>query len=232
LKTSKKFVNGILNAIIVTIVIAFIYFLFFTNTGSRLTHTHLDELVAYLRSFGAYALLFGIFAIILQTFIPFSPFILIAGANVLVFGFTRGFIINYLAASFGAILAFLFARYLASAWVERKMVRFPLMQEFNKRMETEGFFYILLGRLIPVFPSSILNYGGGISKISLRNFVWATLLGKFPIILMESIIAHDLRNWHQYRGRVWLLLSLFILLIIIGNWWRKRSARRIKSERP
>jgi uncharacterized membrane protein YdjX (TVP38/TMEM64 family) len=189
-------------------------------------------LAAYLRSFGAYAVIFGIFAIILQTFFPISPFFLIAGANVLVFGFTRGFIINYLAASFGAILAFLVARYLARAWVERKMARFPMMQEFNRRMETEGFFYILLGRLISVFPSSIINYGGGISKISMRDFVWATLLGKFPIILMESIIAHDLQNWHHYRGRVLLLLSLFILLIIIGNWMRKRSARRQKSERP
>jgi uncharacterized membrane protein YdjX (TVP38/TMEM64 family) len=216
----------------VAIVIAFVYFLFFTHSLSKLTHTHLDELAAYLRSFGAYAVIFGIFAIILQTFFPISPFFLIAGANVLVFGFTRGFIINYLAASFGAILAFLVARYLARAWVERKMARFPMMQEFNRRMETEGFFYILLGRLISVFPSSIINYGGGISKISMRDFVWATLLGKFPIILMESIIAHDLQNWHHYRGRVLLLLSLFILLIIIGNWMRKRSARRQKSERP
>jgi uncharacterized membrane protein YdjX (TVP38/TMEM64 family) len=229
---SKKLGYGSLNVIMVAIVIAFIYFLFFTHSGYKLTHTHLDELVDNLKSYGAYAIMFGIFAIILQTFIPFSPFILIAGANVLVFGFTRGFIINYLAASFGAILAFLFARYLARNWVERKMARFPVMQEFNKRMETEGFFYILLGRLISVFPSSIVNYGGGISKISMRNFVWATLLGKFPIILMESIIAHDLRNWHHYRGRVLILLSLFILLIIIGNWLRKRSAKRLKNERP
>jgi uncharacterized membrane protein YdjX (TVP38/TMEM64 family) len=232
LKKSTKLGYGILNVIIVAIVIAFIYFLFFTHSGYKLTHTHLDELVAYFKSFGAYAIMFGVFAIILQTFIPFSPFILIAGANVLVFGFTRGFIINYLAASFGAVLAFLFARYLAHAWVERRMARFPAMQEFNKRMATEGFFYILLGRLISVFPSSIVNYGGGISNISMRDFVWATLLGKFPIILMECIIAHDLQNWHHYRGRVLLLLSLFILLIIIGIWMKKRNTRRLKSERP
>jgi uncharacterized membrane protein YdjX (TVP38/TMEM64 family) len=231
LKTSTKLRLGILNASMVAIVVTFIYFLFFTHSGYKLTHTNIDGLVVYIRSYGSYALMFGIFAILLQTFIPFSPFILIAAANVLVFGFTRGLIINYTAACLGAFLAFLFARYLGHAWVERKMARFPKIYEFNKRMETEGFFYVLLGRLISFFPSSIINYGGGISKIKMRDFVMATLIGKFPIIFMECIIAHDLQHWQQYRGRVLLLLSFFILLIIIGNWMRKRSSRRQNSER-
>jgi uncharacterized membrane protein YdjX (TVP38/TMEM64 family) len=216
----------LLNIIIVIMVGAVIYLLVFTENGSKLTHTNINELAAYLRSYGAYAMIFGIMAIILQTFIPFSPFILIAGANVLVFGFMNGLIINYISACVGALLAFLFARYLGRDWVERKMARFPAMRQFNIRMETEGFFYILLGRLISFFPSSIVNYGGGISKVKLRDFISATLLGKFPIIFMECMIAHDLQNWRHYRGRLVLLLCFFILLIILGNWIRKRSLRR------
>jgi uncharacterized membrane protein YdjX (TVP38/TMEM64 family) len=231
LKTSANLSWAILKVCMVTIVVAFIYFLFYSHSGHKLTHTNIDELAVYLRSYGSYALMFGILAILLQTFIPFSPFFLIAAANVLVFGFTRGFIINYFAACLGAFLAFLFARYLGHAWVEGKMARFPKMREFNKRMETEGFYYVLLGRLISFFPSSIINYGAGISKIKLRDFVLATLIGKFPIIFMECIIAHDLQHWKHYRGRALILLSLFILLMIIGNWMRKRSSRRQKSER-
>jgi uncharacterized membrane protein YdjX (TVP38/TMEM64 family) len=225
LKTSTKLRVSFLILCIAVIVIAFIYFLFFTHSAYKLTHMNIDELAVFLRSYGAYALIFGIFAILLQTFIPFSPFFLIAAANVLVFGFTRGLVINYLAACFGAYLAFLFARYVGRAWVERKMARFPKLREFNKRMETEGFFYVLLGRLISFFPSSIINYGGGISKIKMRDFVLATLIGKFPIIFMECLIAHDLQHWKDYRGRVWLVLSFFIVLIIIGNWMRKSSSR-------
>jgi uncharacterized membrane protein YdjX (TVP38/TMEM64 family) len=231
LKTSTNLRWGILKVCMIAIAIAFIYFLFFSHSGYKLTHTNIDELAVYLRSYGSYALMFGIFAILLQTFIPFSPFFLIAAANVLVFGFTRGLIINYIAACIGAFLAFLFARYLGHAWVERKMARYPKMREFNKRMETEGFYYVLLGRLISFFPSSIVNYGGGISKIKLRDFVLATLIGKFPIIFIECVIAHDLQHWKHYRGRVLLLLCIFILLIIIGNWIRKRSSRRQNSER-
>jgi uncharacterized membrane protein YdjX (TVP38/TMEM64 family) len=229
MKTATKVRWGLLPICMVAVVVAFIYFLLFTKSGYKLTHTNIDELAAYLRSYGSYALMFGIFAILLQTFIPFSPFILLAAANVLVFGFTRGLLINYIAACLGAYLAFLFARYIGRDWVERKMSRFPKIHEFNKRMETEGFFYVLLGRLISFFPSSIVNYGGGISKIKMRDFVLATLIGKFPIIFIECLIAHDLQHWKQYRGRVLLLLSFFILLIIVGNWMRIRSLRRRSS---
>jgi uncharacterized membrane protein YdjX (TVP38/TMEM64 family) len=232
LKKSANLGYYLLYVILILLVAAVIFFLFFTENGSKLTHTNIDELAAYLKSYGTYALVFGILAIILQTFIPFSPFILIAGANVLVFGFIHGLILNYTSACIGAILAFLFARYLGRDWVERKMARFPAMRQFNTRMETEGFFYVLLGRLISFFPSSIVNYGAGISKVKLRDFMLATFLGKFPIIFMECVIAHDIQNWRHYRGRLVLLLSFFILLIIIGNWIRKKSTRRQKSERP
>jgi uncharacterized membrane protein YdjX (TVP38/TMEM64 family) len=217
---------------LISLIIGVVYFLFFTDSGSKLTHINIDDLVSRLKSYGPYALIIGILAIILQTFIPFSPFILIAGANVLVFGFMYGFIINYAASCVGAILAFLFARHLGRAWVERKMMCFPIMHQFNKRLEKEGFIYILLGRLMFMFPSSVVNYGGGISKISNRDFITATLIGKFPIIFMESLIAHDLKNFHQYRGRLLLLLTIFILLIIIGNWMRQKSSRRQNDERP
>jgi uncharacterized membrane protein YdjX (TVP38/TMEM64 family) len=216
----------------ITIIIVIVYFLFFTNSGSKLMHTNIDDLVVHLKSYGSYALIIGILAILLQTFIPFSPFILIAAANVLVFGFIYGFIINYAAACLGAVLAFLFARHLGRAWVERKMTRFPMMHQFNKRLETEGFIYVLLGRLMFIFPSSVVNYGGGISKISNRDFITATLLGKLPVIFMECLIAHDLQHLDQYRGRILLLLTIFILLIIIGNWIRQKSSRRQNNERP
>jgi uncharacterized membrane protein YdjX (TVP38/TMEM64 family) len=220
----------ILSAVLIAVLTTLIYFLFLKGAGSNLSHTSLEDWATLLRSYGPYAIIISLIAILLQTFIPFSPLFLIIAANVLVFGLSQGFIISYTGASCGAVLAFFFARYLGRDWVERKMARFPAMQQFYKRMEAEGFFYILLGRLIFVFPSSLVNYAAGISTIKKRDYVLATFVGKFPIILMEAYIAHDLQHLNQYRGRIVLLLTLFVLLIIIGNWMRKRNSRRQYNE--
>jgi uncharacterized membrane protein YdjX (TVP38/TMEM64 family) len=217
---------GFLSTGIIVLVLVLLYLLSFTQIGFKLTHTNITELTVYLRSYGSFAIMISIFAILVHTFIPYSPFFLLLATNVLVFGFTTGLIINYLSSCFGAYLAFLFARYWGRKWVERKMERFPKIHDFNKRMESEGFFYVLLGRLVSFFPSSLLNYGGGISKIKMSDFVLATFVGKFPIIFIECIIAHDLQHWHQYRTRVLLLLGFFILLLILAIWLRKRNLKK------
>jgi uncharacterized membrane protein YdjX (TVP38/TMEM64 family) len=228
LKNSRKIGYSLSCVAIIAIAAYLLHQLFYTKTGLKITHTNINDLSAYLKSLGPLALIFGILAILIQTFIPFSPFMLLAGANVLAFGFYYGFTINYLASCAGAFLAFMFARYYGHDWVERKLERYPMVVQFNQKMKQEGFFYVLVGRFIPIFPSSIINFGGGVSKISVKHFIFATLLGKFPIIFLESLIAHDLQHLHRYRGRLLLLLTIFILLIIVGNWMRQKSLRRTK----
>jgi uncharacterized membrane protein YdjX (TVP38/TMEM64 family) len=93
-------------------------------------------------------------------------------------------------------------------------------------MERSGFLYVLFGRLIPVIPSSLINMGAGVSKIRFRPFLFATLLGKFPIVFLESQITNYLLHFKQYRGRLLLLLAIFATLIAIGYAFRKRLASR------
>jgi uncharacterized membrane protein YdjX (TVP38/TMEM64 family) len=226
LKHSRKIGYSLLYIAIIAVAAYLLHLLLYTRTGLKITHTNINDLSDYLKSLGPIALIIGVLAILVQTFIPFSPFMLLAGANVLAFGFYYGFLINYLASCAGALLVFMFARYYGHDWVERKLMRYPMAVQFNQRMKQEGFFYVLIGRFIPIFPSSIINLGAGVSKISLQHFLFATLLGKLPIIFLESLITHDLQHLHRYRGRLLLLLTIFILLIIIGNWMRQKSIRR------
>ncbi len=193
-----------------------VYLLFFTELGRLFTHSNVPQLSAELSSFGVYSVLFGVLAVLLQTFFPVVPFVVVAGANVLVFGLWRGFAINYLSAVSGALLAFLFARYLASDWAEKKLSRYPTVQKFNRKLESRGFLYILLGRFIPVIPSTAINFGAGVSKISLRHFTYGTLIGKLPAVLFESMLGHDLLHFKQYKERLFILAVLFLLLLGIG----------------
>lgn len=194
-----------------------VYFFFFTKTGSKIIHTDVGQLSEYLRSFGAYAAVLGMLAVLFQTIIPFVPFVLVAGANVLVFGLGWGFTINYFMSVFGALIAFLFARYYAHEAIARRLERYPLMHVFNKKLEKHGLFYVLSGRLIPVIPSAAINFGSGLTKIRIRDFLVATVLGKIPIILLESFIGHDLVHFHENRGRLLLLLLIFAVLLAAGS---------------
>jgi uncharacterized membrane protein YdjX (TVP38/TMEM64 family) len=200
----------------VCLIAAAVILMIFSGSGKRLSHMNVEQLSDYLRSFGAFSVILGMAIVYVQVILPFVPFVLVAGANVLVFGLFWGFIINYVMAVLGSCTAFMFARYFGHDRVEHRLARYSTVKMFNKRMEEHGLFYVLLGRFIPVIPSTAVSLGAGVSKIKIRDFVLGTVIGKFPIIMLESFIGHDLLHFRQYKGRLLLLCLVFVLLLLIG----------------
>ncbi|PYI54411.1 TVP38/TMEM64 family protein [Paenibacillus flagellatus] len=198
------------------------YFVLFTEAGSELRHGNVEQLADLLHSFGIFAVIAGMLAIFFQTWFPFVPFVLLAGANAYVFGLCGGFAINYVMSCAAAVSAFVIARYVAHDYVEGKLAKYASVQSFNRKLERHGFFYTLLGRLIPVIPSSLINFGAGVSKIKFRPFFVATVIGKLPIVLMETLIGHDLLRFKEHKGRLFVVLLLFVLLLWAGHYMKSR----------
>ncbi|MCC2686717.1 MAG: hypothetical protein K0R75_3616 [Paenibacillaceae bacterium] len=213
----KRPVKWAIYAGIVAVAAYLVYFLFFTRAGIKLTHTNVIQLANYMRSLGGYAFLIGMLAVLLQTVVPVVPFVLIAGANVIVFGLWNGFLINYSMSLVGASLAFIFAKYFAHDWIARRISRFPQVVSFNQQLERQGFLYVLIGRLIPVIPSSAINHGAGITRIKFIPFLLATCIGKLPIVFLESFIGYDLLHFRKNHTRLLILLAIFCLLFYLGN---------------
>lgn len=205
-------------AVIIVLAILFIQ----SKAGRHLSMPNVEELSEYLRSFGAFSVFLGMAIIYIQVIVPFVPFVLVAGANVMVFGLYWGFLINYSMAVLGAISAFMFARYFGHDRVERFLSRYPAVKGFNKNLEKHGFFYVLMGRMIPVIPSTAISFGAGISKVKLRDYFLGTVIGKLPIVLLESFIGHDLIHFNEYKGRLLVLCAVFVLLLLAGSFFKNK----------
>ena len=114
-------------------------------------------------------------------FLPGS--ILTLGAG-FVFGVVRGAIVVSISATLGATAAFLIGRYLARDWVSKKIegnVKFKLIDEAVAR---EGWKIVGLTRLSPVFPFNLLNYAFGLTRVSLRDYFFASWIGMMPGTVM------------------------------------------------
>jgi len=200
--------------------------LFFTRQGVRFTHMGMHQLSEYLQSLGIAGQVVGALLVFVQTLVPFVPFVFVAGVNVLIYSSPWGFVVNYIMACLGATAAFLFARYYGHDRVMKRVQQYPLAVQFNKQMERNGFFYVFIGRLIPVMPSSLVSLGAGITKIPLRQYILATWLGKLPMVFLESQITQYLLHFKQYRGRLLLLLAILAALTAVGYMFRKKLVTR------
>jgi len=129
-----------------------------------------------------------IYALATVLFVPGVVFSLIGGA---LFGPFWGTVYNLLGASLGATLAFLAARYIASDWVARKSA--GRIKQLIAGVEAEGWRFVALTRLVPLFPFNLLNYALGLTRIRFWHYVLATLICMAP-----GAAAY---TWLGYAGR-------------------------------
>jgi uncharacterized membrane protein YdjX (TVP38/TMEM64 family) len=118
-------------------------------------------------------------------FIPGS--VLTLGGGVL-FGVFWGSIYVFIAATFGAIFAFLIGRYLSRDWVYKQIEKYPKFQAIDRAVAREGWKIVLLTRLSPLFPFNLLNYALGITQVSLKDYIFGSI-GMFPGTVMYVYIG-------------------------------------------
>lgn len=109
-------------------------------------------------------------------FLPGSLLTLGAG---FVFGVVQGSILVFVGATTGATAAFLVGRYIARGWISKKIEGNQKFASIDKAVGKEGFKIVLLTRLSPIFPFNVLNYAMGLTSVSLKDYVLASI-GMLP----------------------------------------------------
>ncbi len=162
-------------------------------------------------------------------FIPGS--ILTLGAGVL-FGVVKGSIIVSLAATAGATCAFLVGKYLARDWIAKKIRANPKFQAIDEAVAREGWKIVGLTRLSPIFPFNLLNYAYGLTRVSLRDYFFASWVGMMPGTVMyvyigslAGKIAKIGSERHPRTSAEWALYILGLIATAVVTVYITRLAR-------
>ncbi len=118
-------------------------------------------------------------------FLPGSVLTLAGGA---LFGPVLGTFLNLTAATIGAMISFVAARYLAHDWVEKKTG--GRLKSLKQGVEGEGWKFVAFVRLVPLFPFNLLNYALGLTKIKLSHYSIATYICMLPGAIAYTYIGY------------------------------------------
>lgn len=149
----------------------------------------IPRFAVYIDSLGAWGPIMFIVGYVVATvaLVPGSLLTLAAGA---LFGLTKGTAIAFLSATLGASAAFLVSRYLARGEVERRLGADQRFVAIDRAISRQGRTIVLLLRLSPIFPFSLLNYALGLTQVRFLDFLIASI-GMLPGTLL-----------YVYYGRV------------------------------
>lgn len=186
------------------------------------------EWVQGLGNWGAVAFVLG-YAVAVVAFVPGSLLTLVGGA---IFGLFWGTVLVFAGATAGSALAFLIARYLARPAVERRLGRDERLQRIDRAVEAQGLKVVLLLRLSPVFPFTLLNYALGVTRVRARDYLLASV-GMLPGTLLyvyygkaAGDIATLLSSGPQQGSGYYVVLGIGLAATLAVTVLVTRMARR------
>jgi uncharacterized membrane protein YdjX (TVP38/TMEM64 family) len=97
----------------------------------------------------------------------------------LIYGPWFGSLLVFIGACLGAEVVFLLGRSWLRDWALRRLAGSPRLRLLEQAVGREGLRLVLLTRLSPLFPFSLLNLAYGLSGVSLRDYSLG-LLGILP----------------------------------------------------
>lgn len=138
--------------------------------------------------------------------IPTAPVTMVGGV---LFGLPGGILLNMAGATIGAAIPLLLVRYFGRELVAHHLKgRWAMWDEAIAR---KGFWAILVLRLLPVIPFGLINFGSGLSRVGLASYLWATLLGTIPGVLIYTYMGVA-----ATEGSLWGVVGALVVLGLLA----------------
>ena len=186
---------------------------FFNLRGVRMTP---DGLRASVLGWGALAPLVYIAIVALRPFIFFPSTVLFIVAG-LAFGPWKGTLYAVIGGVIAAVVSFLLARSLGREFVQARLP--PRLQQMQETEWGAGLIFILL--LVPIVPMTAVNYGAGLSRVSLGHYVLAVVGALTPRAFAYCFFGDSLFDIGspQFIAALVLLALMVVVPALLRRRW-------------
>src|SRR5439155_6302114 len=100
------------------------------------------------------------------------------------FGLWWGFVIVFAGNLIATAVSFALSRSIARRWLRRKLSANQTLRALGPAVERESWKIILLSQLHPLFPTSLLNYIYGVTRIGFGSYMLWASVGRIPGVFL------------------------------------------------
>lgn len=187
-----------------------------------------DALIQYAEQHYALAVLIGFLIYTVSTALSLPGGLILSLAVGLVFGRWAGTVLIVFAATLGATLVFLAARYLFADMARKKIG--GLAQKINEGFTQDAFNYLLFLRLVPLFPFWLVNLAPAFTNVSLKTYITATAIGILPGTFVFANLGQNLGRISSTKDLLtppiigaFVLLGVFALIPVLYKKFKAKN---------
>lgn len=172
---------------------------------------------------GDFIIVFGL--VVILAAVPGIPFGLVGGVIGAKYGLLWGSLMNIAASTLAAALIYFSFRYLlnnlGTVWVERS----TSFRRMNMFIKNHSFWSLLIARMIPIMPASLINMYAGVFGLPFPIFILSTLIGKIPIMLIFAYVGVNMHSGSGEWMTVLVIYALCLLIIYVLYQWLNNKRR-------
>jgi len=172
-----------------------------------------DVVRHFIGGFGPWAIIVYVLLYTINTISILPPIAFMSLSAGFLFGPIFGFIALTLGSFLGTSATFFIARRFGGEFVD-KLIKGKAV-EFQRKLSKNGFLVILPIRLIGFPPWELVNYASGLSKISYKDYITATMIGIMPAVIIQVFFSDRLSSFNLKDPTLCMAVGAFVLLAVI-----------------
>lgn len=221
---SMKKNSGLIKIVATLCVIGLVFFLL-NAFGLTDKLTDVKTMQAWFQSLGiwgylAYILVYIVVAVFM---LPASALTIIGG---IAFGSIAGGLLSVTGATIGGTVAFIIARYVARDTILEKFCSNPIFKKIEEGAAKNGTNFLILTRLVPLFPYNVQNYAYGVTSINVFTFALVSFITMTPGSFIYAFLAGEIAtNGFSIVLLVQFTIAGIVLFFIslIPNYFAKKK---------
>ena len=159
------------------------------------TLSHFFPVVSFIAALQERVMSWGVWAAICYPLLFAACNILLLPGGILAvgagffFGLWWGVLIVLAGNVIATATSFALSRFVARRWFREKLSRNPMLRSLGPAVERESWKIILLSQLHPLFPTSLLNYFYGLTRIRFATYMLWASIGRIPGLFFYAYIG-------------------------------------------
>jgi uncharacterized membrane protein YdjX (TVP38/TMEM64 family) len=189
-------------------------------------HGDVDALQAQLQSLGAWGA-FVVVALILAHAVVFFPAEIVNATAGLTFGFWVALPIVMVSWVLSGLIAYWLGR-VAGRPLAVRLAGERRVAAAERLIDRTGAPALLLARLIPLVPYSLVGYLAGAARVPVWRYTWTSFVGVLPITAAATYLGHALDDFSASDPLLWVAVAVLVILFAVTG----TAARRLRRARP
>ncbi len=176
-----------------------------------------EWIINFISNIGTFSILINCLLIVIESILPPLPLSLFITILYVNYGALIGFILSWTFTVIGCVISFYLFQTILQKFIDNKIRKHNFFNKFISIIDTLKFSSLVLIISIPFTPAFLVNIVCGVSKMNIKKFLPAIMIGKISLVLFWGYVGTTLIESFKNPIAIVKVIILMLVTFIISK---------------